>query len=84
MHFVTRATPMDDMNGKSHKMELKYSHDYSTNCIKSKSCHCLFMAQGHTHTHTDTHTFMDKSDFKKSGTPTCGRRTPGLKTMEIN
>ena len=31
MHFITRATPIDDIDGKRHKMELKSCHNYSTN-----------------------------------------------------
>ena len=38
-HFVTRVTPIDDIDGKSHKMELKSSYNYSTNHLKSKSHH---------------------------------------------
>ena len=74
-HFITRAMPIDDIDGKSHKTELKSSHNYSTNCVKSKSHHYLFMALGvYTHTHTHTHTLADKSDYKKPA----GRRMPGL------
>ena len=39
MYFVTRVTPFDNINGKSHKMELKSCRNYSTNYLKSKSCH---------------------------------------------
>ena len=28
MHFITRAMPIDDIDSKSHKMELKSSHNY--------------------------------------------------------
>ena len=66
MYFVTRATPIDDIDSKSHKTELKSSRNYSTNHTKSKSRHLLFMASGRTHAHTHTHTH----------THTC---TPGLK-----
>ena len=37
--FNTRPTPIDDINGKGYKMELKSSRKYSTNHTKSKSCH---------------------------------------------
>ena len=30
-HFITRVTPIDDIEGKSHKAELKSSRNYSTN-----------------------------------------------------
>ena len=75
MHFVTRAMSIDDIDGKSHKTELKSSHNCSTNCIKLKSCHDLFMASRaytHTHTHTHTHTFTNESDFKKPGMHVAG------------
>ena len=39
MHFATRVTPIDDIDGKSHKMELKSSRNYSINHLKSKSRH---------------------------------------------
>ena len=39
MHFVTRVTPIDDIDSKSHKTELKSSHNYSTNHLKSKLRH---------------------------------------------
>ena len=39
LYFVTRATPIDDINSKSHKTELKSRYNYSTNRIKSKSRH---------------------------------------------
>ena len=38
-HFVTRVMPIDRINGKSHKTELKSSHNYSAYHLKSKSCH---------------------------------------------
>ena len=37
--FVTRATPIVDIDGKNHKTELKSSRYYSTNHIKPKSRH---------------------------------------------
>ena len=39
MHFVTRTMPINEIDGKSHKTELKSSRKYSTNHIKVKSCH---------------------------------------------
>ena len=38
-HFVIRVMPIDNINSKSDKTELKSSHNYSTNHLKSKSCH---------------------------------------------
>ena len=38
-HFITRAAPIDDIDGKSHKIELKGSRNYSTNPMESKSRH---------------------------------------------
>ena len=34
MHFVTRVTPIDDIDGKSHKMKRRSSRNYSTNHLK--------------------------------------------------
>ena len=39
MHFVTRTTPINKIDGKSHKTELKSSRNYSTNHTKSKLHH---------------------------------------------
>ena len=61
--------PMDDIDSKSNKMEVKSSHNYSTNHIKPKSHHQLFMALGehtHTHTHTNTHTHAYTRRLKKT------------------
>ena len=44
-HFVTRVTPINDIDGKSHKTVLKSSHNYSTNY--------LIIAYG-----VDTHTYF--------------------------
>ena len=50
--------PIDDIDGKSHKAELISSKNYSTNHIKSKSCHCSYLwPRGHAFTH--------QIDFKK-------------------
>ena len=60
-HFVTRARPIDDIDGKSHKTKLKSSRNYSTNHFKSNSCHYLYvcgLGGGHTHTHINTHTYF--------------------------
>ena len=48
MHFVTRATPVDDIDGKSHKIELKSSRNYSTNYINANS---YLWPQGRSHTY---------------------------------
>ena len=36
-YFATRATPINDIDGKGHKTDLKSSKTYSTNHIKSNS-----------------------------------------------
>ena len=59
MHFVTGTTPIDDIDGKSHKTELNSSHNYSTNRL---SLHYvvtyLRMASGgYTCTHTVSNPF---------------------------
>ena len=38
-NFATKAKPINDIDGKSHKMELKSGSNYSINHIKLKSCH---------------------------------------------
>ena len=54
--------PIDDINGKSYKTELKSSSDYSTNNLKSISrCQVIYGLWGvhtHTHAHTHTHTYF--------------------------
>ena len=64
MHFVTRATTIDNIDDKSHKTELKSRRNYSTNHRKCKSCH-LGDRNTHTHTHTHICTCAHESDFKK-------------------
>ena len=47
----TQATPMNYINGKGHKSELKSNGSYLINHTKSKSCHQLYMAsEAYTHT----------------------------------
>ena len=36
MHFVTRVMPINEIDGKSYKTEVKSSRNYSTNYIKLK------------------------------------------------
>ena len=66
MYFITRATPIDEIDGQSHKMKLKSNRNYLTNHTKSKSRHWLFMVSG---ADTHTHTYPHESDFKKPGAP---------------
>ena len=68
-HFITRATPIDKIDGKSHKMELKSSHNYSASLNHATS---YLWPRGRTRTHT----FADKSDYKKPGAQAS---VPGLK-----
>ena len=66
--FVTRVTPIDDIDSKCHKMELKSSRNYSTNHLMSKIKPLIIYGLGgehahahtrtHTHTHTHTHTYF--------------------------
>ena len=58
MHFIIRATPIEDIDGKSHKMELKSSQSckakimplvfYGLRGVHTESWRCT-----HTHTHTE-------------------------------
>ena len=63
-YFVSRATCINNINGKTHKMELINSRNYSTYHAKSKSHHNLFMASG---AYTYTHAYLHDNDFKKPG-----------------
>ena len=53
MHFITRVMPINDIDGKSHKMEQ----------ITRLVIHGL----GGVHTNTHIRTFTDESDYKKPG-----------------
>ena len=73
-HFVTRVTPIDDIDVKSHKTELKSSRNYSTyQSFKVKITPLVIYSLGSGHTHTHTHALPERSDFKKPGAQ-CGRR----------
>ena len=50
MHFATRAMPINDIDGNSHKTEQKSSHNYSTNHTHALVIYGL--GGIHTHTHT--------------------------------
>ena len=68
MHFVTSTTFIDEIDGKSHKTELKSSHYYSTNRIKPLVIiYGLKAIHKHTCVHIHTLTFADENDFKKPG-----------------
>jgi len=60
-HFVTRATPIEDIDSKSHKTSQKSSRDYSTSHLKSKShlSTSYLWPQGRTHTHAYTNTLAE-------------------------
>ena len=51
--FHIMAIPINNIDSKGHKLELKSSRDYLTNHTRSKSHYCLFMASGWTRRHTD-------------------------------
>ena len=54
MHFVTRVTPIDDIDGKSHKTEpLLFYQSFK---VKITPLVIYSLGGGHTHTHTHTHT----------------------------
>ena len=72
MHFVTRAMPIGDIDGKSHKTEKQpklFNQPY-----KIKTTPLVIYGLRGVHTHAYTHTFPHQSDFKKPGL--CA---PGLK-----
>ena len=52
-HFVTMGMPIDDIDGKSHKTELKSIRNHSTNHLKSKPrYYVVIYGLGGVHTHT--------------------------------
>ena len=71
MHFINRAMPIDDIDGKSHKAELKAAESIQS-IIQSQNLATSYLCLGdvhtsmhtrtctpthtHTHTHTRTHT----------------------------
>ena len=89
MHFVFRAMSINDIGGKTHKTELKSSHNYSIIISQNHPTNYVFMASGayththtHTHTHTQTytHTCLHESDFKK---PAAHRSGAALLKLQI-
>ena len=63
MHFVTMATPIDDIDGKNLKTELKSSRTIFKQSYKVKIMPLVIYGLGGIHTHT----FAHESDFKKPG-----------------
>ena len=53
-HFVTRVTPIDNIDGKTHKTELQSSCNYSFK-VKITPLVIYGLRGGHTHTHTHTY-----------------------------
>ena len=66
--------PIDDIDGKSHKTELKAAEIIQPIIQIQNHATSYLWPWGHTHTHTHTHA-PHKSDFKKPGThwPACVR-----------
>ena len=94
MHFVSRAMPIDNIDGKSHKMELKSSHNYSA-IIQSQNhatrysgpwerthTHAQTYARTHTHPPTYTHTRTLKVISKTWCALVTGLGMPGLKSIK--
>ena len=77
MHSVTRVTPIDDIDGKSHKTAAKIilpiiqSQNHATIVIYS-------LGGGHTHTHTNTPTLAELFQETRHA-PAAGRHAPTLK-----
>ena len=59
MHFITRAMPIDDIDGKSHKTELKSDRLFNQS-YKVKITPLVIYGLGdvHTHTHKNIHARM--------------------------
>ena len=64
----TQATPMNYIDGKGHKSELKSNGSYLINHTKSKSCHQLYMAS-EAYAHTSRQGRIQ--DSKKGGAQLC-------------
>ena len=62
MHLVTRAMPIDDINGKGHKTELKSSHNIQPIVQSLNHATSYLWPRGHTHTYI----FTDESDYKQA------------------
>ena len=52
MHFVTRPMPIDDIDGKSHKLELKAAEIIQPITQSQIMPLVILWPHGHTHTHT--------------------------------
>ena len=51
-HFITRATSIDDIDGKSQKTEPKSSRNYLGKHLSQTHATSYLWPGGHTHTHT--------------------------------
>ena len=69
---------IDEIDSKSHEMELEKQPPLFNQSYKVKIILLVIYGLGgvHTHTRTRTHTFAGESDFKKPGV----RQPPGLKS----
>ena len=80
-HFVTRVTPIDDIDVKSHKTELKSSRNYSTyQSFKVKITPLVIYSLGSGHTHTHTHTHCQNEVISRNQARSAAG-APGLKTV---
>ena len=71
MHFVTSTTPIDDIDGKSHKKEMK-----STYKAKIPPLVIYDLGGVHTHTYTHIHPCPQESDFKSTPARPWFKNTP--------
>jgi len=64
--FVTSAMPIDDIDGKCHKTELKSSRNHLTNQVKITPLGFYGYGGVHARIDTYTNTFPHESDFRGS------------------
>ena len=77
MHFVTRTKPIEGIDGKSHKMDLKSSRIYSTNQPAISHIASYTHARTHTIMHACVHICM--KEIQENRHALSSRHTPGLK-----
>ena len=77
MHFITRVTPIDSTDGKTHKTTEKQPQLFSLSFkVKIMPLVIYGLRGGHIHTHI---LWQNESDLKKPGAAACGQHAPGLK-----
>ena len=78
MHFITKATPINNNDSRCHIKKPESSIAYITGYSGFISCELFLLAW-----EADTHTYRCpyKRNFKKPGALACGWHAPGFKNM---